>query len=73
MADRVRAGRGVDDRDAVRKSNPLQRAAQVRKSNPLQRAAQGAREQRAGSAETDRMGREQQRRATAYGRARGRL
>lgn len=61
MADRVRAGRGVDDRDVVRKSNPLQKA------------AQSAREQRAGSAETDRMGREQQRRATAYGRARGRL
>ena len=61
MADRVRAGRGVDDRDAVRKSSLMQRA------------AQGAREQRAGSAETDRMGREQQRRATAYGRARGRL
>lgn len=60
MADRVRAGRGVDDRDVVRKSNPLQRA------------AQGARE-RAASAEADRMGREQQRRATAYGRARGRL
>lgn len=60
MADRTRAGRGVDDRDVVRKSNPLQRA------------AQGARE-RAASAETDRMGREQQRRATAYGRARGRL
>ncbi len=60
MADRVRAGRGVDDRDVVRKSNPLQRA------------AQGARE-RAASAETDHMGREQQRRATAYGRARGRL
>lgn len=61
MADRTRAGRGVDDRDVVRKSNPLQRA------------AQGARERGAGSAETDRMGREQQRRATAYGRARGRL
>jgi len=61
LADRVRAGRGVDDRDAVRKSSLMQRA------------AQGTREQRAGSAETDRMGREQQRRATAYGRARGRL
>ena len=61
MADRVRAGRGVDDRDVVRKSNPLQHA------------AQGSCEQRSGSAETDRMGREQQRRATAYGRARGRL
>ncbi|MGO5418255.1 hypothetical protein [Collinsella sp. LCP19S3_B11] len=61
MADRVRAGRGVDDRDVVRKSNPLQQA------------AQSAREQRAGSAETDRMGRERQRRATAYGRARERL
>ncbi|WP_302011179.1 hypothetical protein [Collinsella tanakaei] len=51
----------MDDRDAVRKGSP-----------PL-RAAQGAGERRAGSAETDRMGREQQRRATAYGRARGRL
>lgn len=60
MADRVRAGRGVDDRDVVRKSNPLQRA------------ARDAMAGRAGSAETDRMGREQQRRATAYGRARGR-
>lgn len=61
MADRVRAGRGMDDRDVVRKSSPLQRAA--RDANPT----------RTGSAETDRMGREQQRRATAYGRARGRL
>lgn len=61
MADKTRPGRGVDDRDAVRKSGAPRRA------------AQGAREQRAGSAETDRMGREQQRRATAYGRARGRL
>ena len=57
----MRAGSGGDARDVVGKGNPLQRA------------AQGAREQRAGSAETDRMGREQQRRATAYGRARGRL
>lgn len=30
-------------------------------------------EGRRGASETDRMGREQQRRATAYGRARGRL
>ena len=51
----------MDDRDAVRKSNPLQRAAREATAT------------RAGSAETDRMGREQQRRATAYGRARGRL
>ena len=61
MSDRVRAGRGMDDRDVVRESNQLQRAA---------REATAA---RAGSAETARMGREQQRRATAYGRARGRL
>lgn len=27
MSDKVRAGRGVDDRDVVRKSSPLQRAA----------------------------------------------
>lgn len=45
----------------------------VRKSSPLQRAARDATMARTGSAETDRMGREQQRRATAYGRARGRL
>ena len=61
MSDKVRAGRGMDDRDVVRKSSPLQRAA--RDANPA----------RTGAAETDRMGREQQRRATAYGRARGRL
>ena len=61
MSDKVRAGRGMDDRDVVRKSSPLQRGA---------RDANAA---RTGSAETDRMGREQQRRATAYGRARGRL
>lgn len=61
MADRTRGGRGVDDRDVVRKSGAVQRAA---------RDVTAA---RAGSAETDRMGREQQRRATAYGRARGRL
>ena len=61
MSDKVRAGRGMDDRDAVRKSSPLKRA------------VRDAATARAGSAETDRMGREQQRRATAYGRARGRL
>lgn len=61
MSDKVRAGRGMDDRDVVRKSNPLQRT------------AQGASVPRAGSAETERLGRDQQRRATAYGRARGRL
>ncbi|MDY5271682.1 hypothetical protein [Tractidigestivibacter sp.] len=61
MSDKVRAGRGMDDRDVMRKSSPLQRA------------ARDATAGRAGTAETDRMGREQQRRATAYGRARGRL
>lgn len=61
MSDKVRAGRGMDDRDVVRKSSPLQRAAREATAT------------RTGSAETDRMGREQQRRATAYGRARGRL
>ena len=61
MSDRVRAGRGMDDRDVVRKSSPLERPARDVTAT------------RAGSAETDRMGREQQRRATAYGRARGRL
>ena len=61
MSDKVRAGRGMDDRDVVHKSSPLER--------PVRDATTA----RAGSAETDRMGREQQRRATAYGRARGRL
>lgn len=61
MSDKVRAGRGMDDRDVVRKSSPLKRAAREATTT------------HAGSAETDRMGREQQRRATAYGRARGRL
>ena len=61
MGDKVRAGRGMDDRDVVRKSSPMQRA------------ARDAAMARTGSAETDRAGREQQRRATAYGRARGRL
>ena len=59
MSDKVRAGRGMDDRDVVRKSSSASKA-------------------RAGAArlsadETERLGRDQQRRATAYGRARGRL
>ncbi len=55
MADKTRGGRGVDDRDVVRKADAGRRAA--------------ARD--AGA--TERIGREQQRRATAYGRARGQL
>lgn len=58
MSDKVRAGRGIDDRDVVCKSSSAGKA------------APGA---RPASAETERMGRDQQRRATAYGRARGRL
>lgn len=61
MSDKVRAGRGTGDRDVMRKSSPLGRP------------ARDVTAVRVGSAETDRMGREQQRRATAYGRARGRL
>ncbi len=57
MGDKVRAGRGMDDRDAVRKSASARKAADARFP----------------SAEAERMGRDQQRRATAYGRARGRL
>lgn len=59
MGDKVRAGRGMDDRDVVRKT------ASARK------AAAGA--ARPSANETERLGRDQQRRATAYGRARGRL
>lgn len=53
MADKTRGGRGVDDRDVVRKAGAGRRA--------------GATEREAAS--TERIGREQQRRATAYGRA----
>lgn len=56
MADKVRGGRGVDNRDALVKT--------------LKRRAPGE-AQRATSSETDRLGREHQRRATAYARARG--
>ena len=59
MSDKVRAGRGVDDRDVVRKSADARRV----------RAGAA----RLSSDETERLGRDQQRRATAYGRARGRL
>lgn len=58
MGDKVRAGRGMDDRDVVRKSAAARKAAT---------------DARFPSAEAERMGRDQQRRATAYGRARGRL
>lgn len=57
MGDKARAGRGMDDRDVVRKSASARKAADARFP----------------SAEAERMGRDQQRRATAYGRARGRL
>lgn len=56
MGDRVRAGRGMDDRDVVRKSAVVRKAAA---------------DTRLSSVEAERMGRDQQRRATAYGRARG--
>lgn len=58
MGDRVRAGRGADGRDMVRKGSAGRDAA-----NAGRRAAD----------EAERLGRDQQRRATAYGRARGRL
>lgn len=58
MADKVRGGRGVDDRDVVAKT--------------LRKGAREA-ERRGTPAEADRLGREQQRRATAYARARGQL
>ena len=57
MADKTRGGRGVDDRDLVRKADSGKRA------------VGSARE----ALSTERLGREQQRRATAYGRARGQL
>ena len=57
MADKTRGGRGVDDRDVVRKADSGKRA------------VGSARE----ALSTERLGREQQRRATAYGRARGQL
>lgn len=48
-----------------------QRVRDDSKKGPARRDAQN--ESRRSASETDRMGREQQRRATAYGRARGRL
>jgi hypothetical protein len=59
VSDKTRNGRGVDDHDV-----------QVKTSNKAYRATVL---QRGSSAETDRLGREQQRRATAYARARGQL
>lgn len=60
MAERNRRGRGADDLDALKKA-----------LRPF--VVDDAARQRPGSAETDRLGREQQRRATAYARARGQL
>jgi hypothetical protein len=60
MADRNQRGRSADDVDALKKAL---RPFVVDDRSP----------QHANSAETDRMGREQQRRATAYARARGQL
>lgn len=59
MSDKTRIGRGVDDRDV-----------QARSTNRTYRVAST---QRAPSSDTDRLGREQQRRATAYARAKGQL
>ena len=59
MGDKVRAGRGMDDRDVVRKTASAHKA------------TAGA--ARLSADETERLGRDQLRRATAYGRARGRL
>jgi hypothetical protein len=58
MADKVRGGRGVDDRDVMAKT--------------LRKGVREA-DRRGAPAEADRLGREQQRRATAYARARGQL
>lgn len=60
MSEKVRAERDIEDRGAVRKTASASKAA----------AASAARLQ---ADETERLGRNQQRRATAYGRARGRL
>ncbi|WP_417134895.1 hypothetical protein [Rubneribacter badeniensis] len=59
MSDKVRAGRGMDDRDVVRKMASARKTATSTT--------------RLSTDETERLGRDQQRRATAYGRARGRL
>ena len=55
MGDKVRAGRGMDDRDVARKSVLERRARRERVD------------------ETERVGRDAQRRAMAYSRARGQL
>lgn len=60
MADRNRRGRGADDIDALKKALRLF-------------VFDDRSPQHASSAEADRLGREQQRRATAYARARGQL
>ena len=58
MGDKVRAGRGMDVRDVVRKS-------------ALGRGSRDGRGERAD--DTERMGRDAQRRAMAHARARGQL
>lgn len=60
MGDKARLGRGVDDRDVVRRAGGVRRAAAVSDA-------------RAAVPGVERLGRESQRRATAYARARGRL
>ena len=59
MADKVRSGRGVDDRDVVRRVDEGRRL--------------GVSVEHGAAVSVERMGREQQRRAVAYSRARGRL
>lgn len=61
MSDKTRNGRGMDDRDIAAKTRNIY--SRMRSPSALSSS----------SAETDRLGREQQRRATAYARARGQL
>lgn len=61
MADKVRSGRGVDDRDVQVKAGNVKRQAYYEAFSAST------------ASQTDRLGREQQRRATAYARARGQL
>ncbi|MFU0811928.1 MAG: Stress-induced protein [Atopobium sp.] len=60
MSDAQQRGRASDDRDAVAKSRRAD-------------APRMAIRQAMATSETDRLGRDQQRRATAYARARGQL
>ncbi|MGI6535106.1 MAG: hypothetical protein ACOX12_01615 [Eggerthellaceae bacterium] len=59
MADKTRSGLGVDDRDVNAKARNLHRRVYETPRND--------------SAQTDRLGKQAQRRATAYARARGQL